>query len=62
MKNAPEGKYSEIVAEVKNCLAIILGNAQLILRSANLTEAEKEELGQIKKTIWRIDGLLEKIE
>lgn len=46
------------VTESKNCLAIILGNAQLVLRSENLAEEEKEELRQIEKAVWRINDIL----
>lgn len=50
------------VQEIKNCLAIILGNAQLVLRSENLAEEDRERLKQIEKQVWRIDGILSKKE
>lgn len=59
--NAPKNKNSEIVAEVKNALAIVLGEAELTLRFETLSQEGKERQETIKAQVWRIDKLLEKI-
>ncbi len=57
MKNTPEGKHTEFVEEVRNCLTIILWNAELILENENLTEQGREEIKKIERTVWRINQL-----
>ena len=60
--NAPEGEYTEIVRKVKNGLAVIVGEANFLLKRETLTEQGENQLEDIKKQVSRIDELLEKIE
>jgi len=54
---------SKITAEVKNCLAMILGNAELLLRQEkNITPEGREKLEEIKSQVWRIDSIMDKLE
>lgn len=49
----------ETIADIKTSLAVILGNAELVLRQEEGFSAEgKKWLEQIKKQVWRIDELL----
>lgn len=51
----------EIIAQIKNALTVILGNAELLLRQEEgLSEEGKERGEKIKKQVWRIDGELAK--
>jgi len=60
--NAPEGEYTEIVRKVKNGLAVILEEANFLLKRETLTEQEKNQLQDIKKQVSRIDELLKEIK
>jgi len=60
--NAPEREYIEIVHKVKNCLAVIVGEANYLLKTETLTENGQNQLEDIKKQVSRIDELLENIE
>jgi len=60
--NAPEGEYAEIVRKVKNGLAVIVGEANFLLKRETLTEQGENQLEDIKKQVSRIEGLLEKIK
>lgn len=56
-----EGEYSKIVRKVKNALAVILAEANFLLRTKTLTEQGENHLEEIKKQVSRIEDLLEKI-
>ncbi len=60
--NAPEGEYAEIVRKVKNGLAVIVGEANFLLKTETLTEQGKNQLQDIKKQVSRIDELLKKMK
>lgn len=63
MKNAPKGKYSGVVQEVKQALTIILGEAELLLRQEEgLSQEGRKKLEGIKAQVLRIDKLLEKVK
>ena len=59
--NPDKKKYNEVVEQCKQAETIILGNAELVLAHQTLSEEGKERLEEIKKQVWRLDGLLEKI-
>jgi len=50
------------VQEMKNALAIILGNAELLMRLGNLAEQDKEGLRGIEKAVWGINNILSQEE
>lgn len=60
--NTPKNKNTEIIAEVKNCLFIISGNAELTLAQETLSQEGQKRQETIKEQVFRIDKLLEKIE
>lgn len=63
MTNAPEGKYSGVLPKVKQALAIILGESELVLmQEKGLSQEGKKKLEQIKAQVFRIDELLEKVK
>ena len=49
------------VAEIKNALQIILGEAQLTVREEKLTEQGQKNMKVIGREVWRIDKLLPSI-
>ncbi len=60
--NAPQGEYAEIVRKVKNGLAVIVGEANFLLKTETLTKHGNSHLEEIKKQVSRIDELLKKIK
>lgn len=48
----------EKVAEIRNCLAVILGSAELLQRDVNLLSDQKEKLQRIVDQTHRIAKLL----
>jgi len=60
--NPDKKNYSEIVEQVKQAETIILGNAEIVLAHETLSEEGRERLEEIKRQVWRIDNLLEKVE
>lgn len=62
-KNNSQKKQTEQerIADIKTSLAVILGNAELVLsQEEGLSEEGKKWLEEIKKQVWRIDGELGK--
>lgn len=57
--NQKKRTSQERIAEIRNALAVILGNTELLLRQEErLSEEGKERLEEIKKQVWRINELL----
>jgi len=62
-ENSEQLKISqEDIAEIRNALAIILGNAQLLEREKEITQEQRKKLEIIGKQVYRIVGLLAKLE
>lgn len=49
----------EEIAEIRNALTIILGNAQILERDVNLIADQKKRLKEIGDQVWRITKLLD---
>lgn len=47
--------------EINNALAVILGNAQLLLLKSNVAPEDKAKLKAIEQSSFRIQGLVERL-
>jgi nitrogen-specific signal transduction histidine kinase len=65
MKDEQSGNYGDvlrhIVPEIHNALAIILGNAQLLLFGTMVNPEEREKLNAIEQGSFRIQTLIEEL-
>ena len=62
--NNNKGRFlsQEELAEIRNALAIILGNAQLLQREPEITQEQKEKLETIAKQTHRIAKILQETQ